>query len=176
MGKKTGKTAPRRKRDRTPMVDMGTPELQAKRRAAVGFGRDGKVNDTTMSGYPLGVLYVRQLLTRDQHDAGVHFANLAKASGMVRGAVTAKLDDSPGGGGAGLSETAGVRVEANYRDAVALLKAARGKVFEMVLNVAVLEDHPYAAGSVKVLRQGLDILDRWHKGQVRARRRERVAA
>lgn len=59
----------RRRRVRsTPPVDRGTPEGQARRTALVGEA------DPALAAYPLGAMLARQIIDREQHDAGLLYA------------------------------------------------------------------------------------------------------
>jgi len=56
-------------RDR-PVIDRGTPELQAYRERLAAGG------DPALTEYPLGLLLARGLVSREQHEAGCHYAFL----------------------------------------------------------------------------------------------------
>jgi len=71
-GKKNWQGQGRRGRpDRArPYKDGGTPELQA-RRAILSAGAD-----PALTSYPLGLMLARGLVSREQHEAGCHYAYL----------------------------------------------------------------------------------------------------
>lgn len=53
-----------------PVIDRGTPELQAHRERLAAGG------DPALSEYPLGLLLARGLVSREQHEAGCYYAFL----------------------------------------------------------------------------------------------------
>jgi hypothetical protein len=53
-----------------PIIDRGTPELQAYRERLAGGG------DPVLTEYPLGLLLARGLVSREQHEAGCYYAFL----------------------------------------------------------------------------------------------------
>jgi hypothetical protein len=53
-----------------PVIDRGTPELQAHRERLAAGG------DPALTEYPLGLLLARGLVSRDQHEAGCYYAFL----------------------------------------------------------------------------------------------------
>lgn len=60
-------------------IDHGTPELQAKRALLV------RGSDPALASYPLGVLLARDVITREQHEAGVNYGRtFAMAIGRKR--------------------------------------------------------------------------------------------
>ena len=59
-----------RPRSERPAVDLGTPEVLA-RRARLAAG-----GDPTLTESPLGVMLARGLIGQEQHDAGRYYASL----------------------------------------------------------------------------------------------------
>ena len=57
-----------------PVVDAGTPELQARRSRLAAGG------DPALTESPLGILLARGLIGREQHDSGRHYASLYRQS------------------------------------------------------------------------------------------------
>jgi hypothetical protein len=53
-----------------PVIDRGTPELQAHRARLAAGG------NPTLTEYPLGLLLARGLVSREQHEAGCYYAFL----------------------------------------------------------------------------------------------------
>ena len=120
---------PRGEHPRGP--DLGTPEAQRKRIELVGRAAP------ELAEYPLGVLLARGLITRDQHDAGCHYAYLrGKALGntTVFGMFRALF---PTGGGRALDEDTQVVVEARWRAAASTLLAAGRPAKDAVDNAAL---------------------------------------
>lgn len=59
-----------RPRQERPDIDLGTPELQARRALMVPGG------DPALSEYPLGLMLARGLIGREQHEAGCRYGFL----------------------------------------------------------------------------------------------------
>jgi hypothetical protein len=53
-----------------PSIDQGTPELQARRQAIAGGG------DPALSEHPLGIMLARDLISREQYEAGCQYGTL----------------------------------------------------------------------------------------------------
>jgi hypothetical protein len=108
--------------------------------------------DPQACGYPLGVMMARGWITRDDHDAGLHYANLYRRK---NGSVTptsvnvesgGQTTNPPGEHGRFLK---GIRVTPEYQAAKrALLQCGRGVVLA-VEAVAVFEN----LGAALVLRE-----------------------
>jgi len=71
-GKRNWKGRGRRGRPNSdrPIIDRGTPELQAYREKLAAGG------DPALTEYPLGLLLARGLVSREQHEAGCYYAFL----------------------------------------------------------------------------------------------------
>lgn len=113
-----------RPRKTTPLVDRGTPELQARR------GAD------QMHSYPLGVLFLAGDITEDQHQAGCWYAWLY---GFVCGRTTPAAMDwnhQPGGNRDGWPDGLTGRLEEYFRiaaDALARDRRAKDAVDNLVV-------------------------------------------
>lgn len=143
--------------------DLGTHELQSKRLALAGLGRDGLPNNPALAEYPLGILLARRLISQDQHNAGLRYAALyAKAIGR---SADLGIDH---GLGAALDDTASARIEAQYRACKNRLLAAGRRVADAADNCTVYRRLPRWATMARrrrsdwperaALIDGLDIL------------------
>ena len=136
---------------------LPTPEFIEKRLALAGGG------DPQSCGYPLGVMMTRGWITRDDHDAGLHYANLYRRK---NGSVTptsvnvesgGQTTNPPGEHGRFLK---GISVTPEFKAAKhALLQCGRGVVLA-VEAVAVFENLGAAFALREPTRRGLARLKR----------------
>jgi len=111
--------------------DQGTPEAQRKRLELVGGG------PPELAEYPLGVLLARRIISREEHDAGCHYAYLrGKALGntTIFGMFRALF---PTGGGRALDENVQAVVELRWRAAASAPLAAGRPAKDAVDNTAI---------------------------------------
>ena len=117
--------------ERSTGPDLGTPEAQRKRLELVGGAAP------ELAEYPLGVLLARRTITRDEHDAGCHYAYLrgrALGNATVFGMFRLLF---PSGGGRPLEPDVQATVEARWRAAAAALIGAGRPAKDAVDNAAV---------------------------------------
>jgi len=162
-----------RPRTKNPGVDLGTPELQAKRRATLGAA-----SAATRAGWPspdlaaaenlLGVLlwqgflHARYDQAKRMHDAGVMFAGwwvLVHPKTFAQGTLGRFL---PGGSSVVDLEDA----EANLRDASAYIGKDR-QVLDAVINACVYQRADFRR--MEKLRTGLCMLMEWKRRKYRER-------
>lgn len=153
--------------------DPGTDELGAKKRALVRGG------DPALSEYPLGVCLARGLVTRAQHDDGLHYAGLygrvargygvGRMHGSVEGlwlALASGFPDRAHGDG---TSGPGRRLVDQFLAARAALAASGRTALEAVHRVAAFQQFPAflvgsrpaepgVAASLDDLRAGLQAL------------------
>lgn len=166
LGAKARRGRPRKERTAT---DRGTPEAQAYRRKLAAGG------DPALTEYPLGMLWLRQLIDEDQHAAGCQYAYLYR---QAVGRVQISCDHlyrellSVPGGGSERPEALQARIEARFRAAKRRLMAAGRQICEATEDVAVFGRLPLvlsggvaakAAQQLAAIRAGLDALLKSHK-------------
>jgi len=147
-------------------VDRGTPEIQTYRRKLAAGG------DPALTEYPLGMLWLRQLIDRDQHEAGCRYAGLYR---QAVGRVQVSYDHlyrellSVPGGGSERPEALQARIEAQFRSAKRRLMSAGRQICEATEDAAVFGRMPLILGGgrtekgarqLAAIRAGLDALSR----------------
>lgn len=118
-----------------PSVDLGTAELQARRRLLVGEA------DPALAEYPLGILLARGLVGREQHEAGCRYGYLY---GRVLGrthlscaAIYERLAAETGGTQANADEQQERRHQLQFRLGKNRLLAAGRRVCDATENLVV---------------------------------------
>jgi hypothetical protein len=144
--------------------DRGTPEIQAYRRKLASGG------DPAMAEYPLGMLRMRELIDRDQLEAGCRYAYLYR---QAVGRVQVNCDHlyrellAVSGSGSERPEDQQARIEAQFRAAKRRLLAEGRRICEATEDVAVFGRIPLifhggaagkAARQLSAIRAGLDAL------------------
>jgi hypothetical protein len=122
-----------------PVVDRGTPELQA-HRARLAAGRD-----PALAEYPLGVMLARGIVSREQHEAGCYYAFLyGRAIGRTQvncsylfGALAAGYADRHD-----LTEEDLAQIESLFRRGKNHLLAAGRRICDATENLAVFGRMP----------------------------------
>jgi hypothetical protein len=122
-----------------PLIDRGTPELQA-HRARLAAGADPAATE-----YPLGLLLARGLVSREQHEAGCYYAFLyGRAVGRTQidcsyllGALAAGYADRHD-----LSEAELANIQSLFRRGKNQLLAAGRRVCDATENLVVFSRMP----------------------------------
>jgi hypothetical protein len=122
-----------------PTLDKGTPELQAHR------ARLAEGGDPLLAEYPLGVMLLRGLVGRDQHEAGCYYAFLyGRAVGRTQvncsylfGAVAAGYADRRD-----VTEAEAAAIEFRFRQGKNRLLAAGRRVCDSTENLVVFSRWP----------------------------------
>lgn len=148
--------------ERTPR-DHGTPELQAKKLAAVININTGLAGDPDMSSTELGCMCERGILDQDMptsrrmYDAGMMLRALWRAVYPEPGASTLGRfmpgDASP-------DETD--RAEIDLKAIIAFFGPKRSMHFRATRDCCVY-DRPLFGGKLKKLRRGLNLLIEWQR-------------
>ena len=150
-----------------PRVDLGTPELIAKRMAA-------SPRDTTLSTTPLDVLKARQIISDEAHGAATYFAALRKiVFGKAHpGAIDLTAISSVGNP----YELDRGDAETKYRDACAAVKAISRASLDALENLVIHERWPSwlvartrsaQPRDYQHFSTGLAALLGWYKGSMR---------
>ena len=122
-----------------PVVDRGTPELQAYRQRLAEGG------DPALTEYPLGLLLARGLVSREQHEAGCYYAFLY---GRSIGRTQVNCSYMFGAQAAGyadrheLSEEELAKIQALFRHGKNHLLAAGRRVCDATENLVVFGRSP----------------------------------
>jgi hypothetical protein len=159
-----------RPRSDRPVIDKGTPELQARRvRLAAG-------GDPALTEYPLGLMLARRLVTDEQHEAGCYYAFLyGRTIGRTQVNYNQLYEQIAAGFAdqRDLSEEARARIEGLFRHGKNRLLAAGRRVCDATENLVVFGRCPRFldlvgrrqlsalradATELEALRTGLDVL------------------
>lgn len=117
-----------------PKIDLGTPELQAKRLAA-------SPHDATLSTTPLDVIKARGIISDEAHTAATYFAALRKIvfgkahPGAIDLTAISGIADLP-------DEKRSAETERLYRDACSAMKHYSRAAFDAVENLVIHERWP----------------------------------
>jgi hypothetical protein len=132
-------------------VDHGTEAMQIRR--AQLAGKDG---DPALTTHPLGILYARELIDRDQYSAGCRYERLYALMIGKPTSATAYRDDERRGAGfdddddwESRRDKRDGRNERSFVEATAVLKAISRKAKTLVDNIAVYGRCP--AWAIKAL-------------------------
>lgn len=172
---------PRKDGDRHPngelksIRDYGTPELQQKRRAAVGDGPtedNPKKGDTSLSTCPLDVAIARGLVDDETEKVANDFGRWYR---MIYGKAHAKAANLTGAvSGEEPSEDALFKAKAKLESATAVLMMTGRVSYDAVVNFVVYERYPKfllnnrePQGAEKRLFEGLKALADWRRGEQR---------
>jgi hypothetical protein len=146
-----------------PDIDMGTPELAAKRRAMA--------SDPTLSTCPLDLALSKGVIDHDQHTAAGYFA---ACRALVYGSPHTKALDLLRVSGVSVIPNAS-EAESKYRMACEDLRTRGPYVLEKVENFVVHEKFPLwliantPARARDRVMEGLAVLVDWYRGRRRAR-------
>ena len=117
-----------------PVIDRGTPELQAYRERLAAGG------DPVLTEYPLGLLLTRGLVSREQHEAGCYYAFLYGRSIGRTQVNCSYLFDAQATGYADrhdLSEAELAKIQGLFRQGKNRLLAAGRRVCDATENLTV---------------------------------------
>src|SRR5262249_16182152 len=117
-----------------PVIDRGTPELQAYRERLAAGG------DPVLTEYPLGLLLTRGLVSREQHEAGCYYAFLYGRSIGRTQVNCSYLFDAQATGSADrhdLSKAELAKIQGLFRQGKNRLLAAGRRVCDATENLTV---------------------------------------
>jgi hypothetical protein len=141
-----------------PSIDQGTPEQQARRQAIAGGG------DPALSEHPLGIMLVRNLISREQYEAGCQYATLyfqtvAPTTVSVESHYRRLMAE--GGGGQEIEEEDLRRLQALFRLGKNRLLAAGRRISIATENIAVFgRPARFLSRSSKMtLKRGADFVE-----------------
>ena len=171
-----------RPRKNRPTIDLGTKELQQKRKTLLNTGATG---DSALAESLLGVLYGRQLISKPLYEAGVFFGELGyrfepcldHKFRQNSSSLCSKKIDNQGGSPLYWSQAQDEkRTVAWYKALEALQQAGRGP-YKVVLYVVFYDQDLYTvpvpqsiATVIQPLRKGLESLEIYFKGALRGGR------
>jgi hypothetical protein len=141
-----------------PSIDQGTPEQQARRQAIAGGG------DPALSEHPLGIMLARDLISREQYEAGCQYATLyfqTVAPTTISVAAHYRRMLAEGGGAAEIGEEDLQRLQALFRLGKNRLLAAGRRVSIATENIAVFgRPARFLSRSAKMtLKRGADFAE-----------------
>jgi hypothetical protein len=141
-----------------PSIDQGTPEQQAKRSALAGGA------DPALMEHPLGIMLARDLISREQYEAGCQYATLyiqTVAPTTVSVAAHYRRLLAEGGGGQEIEEEDLRRLQALFRLGKNRLLAAGRRISTATENIAVFgRPARFLSRSAKMtLKRGADFAE-----------------
>lgn len=174
-----GRGRPRSHREK---VDKGTLELQQKKQTLLDNRR---TQDPSLAESLLGILYARDLISKPLYEAGRCFEEVGYKYTFCLGyafrkrinALSFKWGDSREERDSPLSDLEAEKRTKAWRNALGALQHAGASSYQIVLKVVFcdqdLHAHPFSPPPLKeieALRKGLNLLDKYFKGEFRGER------